>query len=634
MLPDSFSNLGGATQAVADGALPPISDIQTLNELSSGGADEVQTAHNAAHGGSMAFYPADNADQNFASGTLVANAANAQGAAPNALGAASITGLPVPTEVAITTAGMTSVALLDNPAPGTAIAIPASYDWQGFAVSGSQTSTSQSGTGSSVVAVTSGGITIDLIFDAAAMAAPASFRTGIEQAASLIAAAVSDKITVNINIDYSGTGGGAAAGPDNGLYESYSSIRTDLINNATPGDTIFNALPSGSSIQGQSSVAVWNAQLKLFGLLSPNSTTTDDGSATFATDIQSNLLVGVAVHELTHAMGRVPYGSAPDIFDLFRFTSAGNYLFSGNIPAPAAYFSVNGGNTNLAYYGLNSDPSDFLNVSPNLNDPFDEYYSSNTTQTLTPLDLEQLDALGFHLTPSTPSTVSVAYFIANESSLNSIAGGFAISDTAANVQANLAALSGRRQPHHIDHGDGRYGHGRDWTVCRRCSGAQRDCWRVCDFGHGGQCPGQSGCPDGGRQPHHIDHGDRRYRSRSGLGCLSPMQRCSIRLLVGLRFRTRRPMSRPIWLPWRRTPATSLDHGDGWYVTVGTGAVCRRCSGAQQNRWRFAISDTAANIQANLAALAADVSHITSITSTSGTVTVGTAAVCRRCSRAQ
>jgi hypothetical protein len=95
------------------------------------------------------------------------------------------------------------------------------------------------------------------------MAAPASFRTGIEQAASILTAAISDKITVNIKIDYSGTGGGAGAGPDNGYYESYSSIRTDLITNATPGDTTFNALPSGSSVQGQSSVAVWNAELKL-----------------------------------------------------------------------------------------------------------------------------------------------------------------------------------------------------------------------------------------------------------------------------------------------------------------------------------------------------------------------------------
>ena len=184
-------------------------------------------------------------------------------------------------------------------------------------------SSAQSGP-TSVLAMTTGGITINLLFDAAAMAAPASFRAGIQQAASILTAAISDKITVNIKIDYSGTGGGAAAGPDNGLYESYSSVRADLINSATPGDTTFNALPSGSSIQGQSNVAVWNAQLKLFGLLGANNTSTDDGSATFATDINPNLLVGVALHELTHAMGRVPYGPATRYFRLVSLYERGH----------------------------------------------------------------------------------------------------------------------------------------------------------------------------------------------------------------------------------------------------------------------------------------------------------------------
>src|ERR1700730_7073707 len=263
------------------------------------------------------------------------------------------------------------------------------------------------------VAATSGGITINLLFDAAAMAAPASFRAGIRQAASILTAAISDKITVNIGIDYSGTGGGAAAGPDNGQYESYSSIRADLINNATAGDTTFNALPSGSSIQGQSSVAVWNAQLKLWGVLGANDTTTDDGSATFATDINSNLLVGVALHELTHAMGRVPYGppygSQPDIFDLFRFTSPGTRLIAGGNTAPPAYFSVDGGNTKLADYGQNSDPSDFLNSGvQGGNDPFNEYYTSSTSQTLTAADNAQLDALGFHTAVVHPPLVTTA----------------------------------------------------------------------------------------------------------------------------------------------------------------------------------------------------------------------------------
>ena len=257
-------------------------------------------------------------------------------------------------------------------------------------------SSAQSGP-TSALAMSSGGITINLLFDAAAMAAPASFRAGIQQAASILTSTISDQITVNIKIDYSGTGGGAAAGPDNGLYESYSSVRAELINNATPGDTTFNALPSGSSIQGQSNVAVWNAQLKLFGLLGANDTSTDDGSATFATDINSNLLVGVALHELTHAMGRVPYGPQPDIFDLFRFTSAGTRLFSGSNTAPAAYFSVNGGTTKLADFGKTSDPSDFLNGGvQGSSDPFDEFYSGSTSQSLTTVDKELLVALGFH----------------------------------------------------------------------------------------------------------------------------------------------------------------------------------------------------------------------------------------------
>ncbi|MGH7225684.1 MAG: NF038122 family metalloprotease, partial [Gemmataceae bacterium] len=282
-----------------------------------------------------------------------------------------------------------------NPTPSpTPVVVPAEAIEAEAAVSGSG-----SGGVGSVVAATSGGLTINLLFDSAAMAAPASFRSGIEQAAAILSSAITDKITVNLGIDYSGTGGGAAAGPDNGLFESYSTIRSDLINNATPGDTTFNALPTGSTIGSYSDVAVWNAQLKLWGMLGANDSTTDDGSATFATDIDPSLLVGVALHELTHAMGRVPYGPQPDVFDFYRFTSPGTQLFSDNIPAPAAYFSLDGGYTKLADYGQNSDPSDFLNSGvQGPNDPFNEYYSGGTLQQLTAVDLKQLDALGFHVT--------------------------------------------------------------------------------------------------------------------------------------------------------------------------------------------------------------------------------------------
>jgi serralysin len=278
-----------------------------------------------------------------------------------------------------------------------------------------QAASAQNGPGGpgSVVAETSGGITFNLVFDAAAMAstaAAASFRAGIEQAASILSATISDPITLTIDINYSGTGGGAFAGPAGGVYEDYSTVRSVLTNGATPGDPTFNALPSGTSVQGQPLVAVWDAQLKLFGMQLPSNYTGVDGNATFATDINSNLLVGVALHELTHAMGRVPYGlplsSSPDIFDLFRFTSVGDQLIAGGNTAPAAYFSVDGGTNKLADFGQTSDPSDFLNSGvQGGNDPFNEFYTLSTLQSLTSADKEQLDALGFHLASPLTTTI-------------------------------------------------------------------------------------------------------------------------------------------------------------------------------------------------------------------------------------
>ena len=120
-------------------------------------------------------------------------------------------------------------------------------------------------------------------------------------------------------------------------------------------------------------------------------------------DIKPNSLIGVALHELTHALGRAPYGppddnDLPDIFDLFRFTSSGTRLVLDNgQSAPPSYFSVDNGATVSANYGQTSDPSDFLGDSHTINDPFDEFYDpGHTSQSLTRLDLTQLDVLGFN----------------------------------------------------------------------------------------------------------------------------------------------------------------------------------------------------------------------------------------------
>jgi serralysin len=264
-------------------------------------------------------------------------------------------------------------------------------------------------TGFQSVPITLGGITINLLFDEAAVDdAPASFRAGIEQAATLLAGFITDKITVNLEIHYTGTGRGAGALPMGVQALPYSTVRAELISHSDNPPIFSDTLPDTSTIQGQANVDVYTAQEKVWGLINPNSDL-PDGEAIFATDIDPTLLAGVALHELTHALGRVPVGTyfggpnvpTPDIFDLFRFTSPGVRLFQSyngwDFAAPA-YFSLDGGVTKLADYGEFSDPSDFKNEGvQGPNDTFNESYSSSTSQLLSGIDLQQLSVLGFHV---------------------------------------------------------------------------------------------------------------------------------------------------------------------------------------------------------------------------------------------
>ena len=289
------------------------------------------------------------------------------------------------------------------------------------------------------VAQPTSGFKLNLVYDAAAMAAPTSFRASIERAAAIIQSAFTDNITINLTVNISGTGGYAYAGPSSGQFLSYSSVTSLLKSRASAGDSSFNALPATSSIQGASSVAVWNGELKALGLLNANDTTTNDGSMGFALDINPNLIVGVALHEITHAMGRVPYGPNPGIFDLFRFTAPGVRLFEGSVPASrGSYFSIDNGVTKLADYGVSSDPSDFLNSGvQGSNDAFNEYYTPTTTQDLSSIDLKQMAVLGYHLSGSTvvASTVTGSPMISQSVAGSTLTPNFG--SFAATAQADL-----------------------------------------------------------------------------------------------------------------------------------------------------------------------------------------------------
>jgi hypothetical protein len=246
---------------------------------------------------------------------------------------------------------------------------------------------------------------INLLYDANALAAPQSFRDAIQAAANILDSTFVDNIAINIAIGYGEltldgstttlTKGSAAAGPENYDIRSYSTVRSALLNSAAPGViSAVRALPTGFAFQGHSWIQVWSAEEKALGLTASDPGIVD-GAAGFATNIPTRLLVGVALHELTHAMGRVP-DSMPDIFEFYRFTSPGVRLIDGDSSAPAAYFSLDNGATHLADYGQTSDSSDFLNGLRTPNDPLNEFYNASTIQSLTQADILQMEALGFH----------------------------------------------------------------------------------------------------------------------------------------------------------------------------------------------------------------------------------------------
>ena len=264
---------------------------------------------------------------------------------------------------------------------------------------------------------------VNIIFDALAQIAPQYFKDAIRAAAKLLDTTFKNNITVNVEVgygEYPGDGtpekpGGASAAPSAGVFDSYEQVRSWLAGNSDVSvQSGIAALPQTVNIQQQTQVAVWRAQEKLMGQVAPNDAGLD-GYAGFATDIPANSLMGTALHELTHAMGRVNYGTQPDIFDLYRFTSPGTRLFAGALPNSASYFSLDGGRTVLADYGQASDPSDFLNTGGRTpNDPFNEYYGGSTVQGLTAIDLLEMESLGYQASQGTSSVFAIAALSADK----------------------------------------------------------------------------------------------------------------------------------------------------------------------------------------------------------------------------
>ena len=279
-----------------------------------------------------------------------------------------------------------------------------------------------------------------------------------QQAADLLSAMFSDNIVVNINIDFRTLSSGILGSSSFSLQiNTYSDVRSALINDQKSVDDAIavDNLPAGSSLDiyinhtsnnpnGSGSsvpyvdndsdannrrIALTTANAKALGLLDANNTTTD-ASITFNSQYSWDFdrsdgissgyydFVGVALHEICHALGftsGVDYldenpGYSDNVYtyvstlDLFRFSD--NSISAGadidwTADARSKFFSIDGGNTNLALFSTGVNYGDGYenghwkdNLGLGLMDPTS---TKGEYMDVTNLDKLALDVIGWDL---------------------------------------------------------------------------------------------------------------------------------------------------------------------------------------------------------------------------------------------
>ena len=260
---------------------------------------------------------------------------------------------------------------------------------------------------------------INLIADNSVASAPAGFVAMVQAAAAIYEQAFSGNYTVNITYGWGTLDNQVSpdlTNPNSGIFSlggfnnstdiDYATMKSWFVANAAIASlpASYTGLPNYASLPGNpNSYLVTSAQEKALGVFFGDASSVD-GSIGFNTGDLSVEPVAdweqAALQEIGHALGWntgyvISEGDVPSVLDLFRYGSAGNLQWTDGQPA---YFSLNGGGTDVANYLTVGDYTLFSNAGDVLgdNDPFALPQTGNpATATLTSLDTEIFNILGF-----------------------------------------------------------------------------------------------------------------------------------------------------------------------------------------------------------------------------------------------
>ena len=269
---------------------------------------------------------------------------------------------------------------------------------------------------------------INLIYDSSVNAAPAAFKTAMAASARFLDQLIVNPITVNIQVGYGEDDNGAFPIGGNlslggAFYQttvSYSTLKRDLAANATTAldQLAVGSLPTNDPTDG-ATFFVSDAEARALGLL-PATSTVMDGTVGFNETYSWNYntdgqavpgefdFVSAAELELMHALGMLlgtPSGGST-AFMLFRYSAPGVRELTVNsdgTTTPAAYFSIDGGQTNLGNYRTSGDSTLFNAGGPvDVNDTLAAPYPPGLEHMFSLTDALELNVLGFDVNTNPP----------------------------------------------------------------------------------------------------------------------------------------------------------------------------------------------------------------------------------------